>query len=149
MTERVNPIGSIPLALLITVFMLLVLYVTYTFPTPNITITYERQNLTAKKYTLGWDTLLYRSRANFPTPPHLLAKEKGYPVKSGASLKIGFSRSPDMTVTDVWTESGVSEACTLKGNELLLPSKPGVYYYSFIGHWNQGQILYAIKVIVE
>lgn len=121
--------------------------------TPSLNIVCDNQSISVEKGGFKWTTKewLFNKKsvvADSASPEQIAANMDGNTVLPQAELKLEFSKKPnEVTVID-WSKSK-DNAYTLKDNSIIAPKESGIYIYEIIGKWDEGQVSYTIKIIIN
>ncbi|WP_426351186.1 hypothetical protein ACPWSR_08150 [Alloiococcus sp. CFN-8] len=120
---------------------------------PTLKVTYNEENISVEKGGYQWTVklgpfILKQVIADSASPDQIAEKMKGNEVPSHGELKLSFSRKPNKVTVVDWS-TVKDNSYTFDDNTIIVPKEKGTYIYEIIGYWDEGQVSYTIKVIVN
>ncbi len=120
---------------------------------PSLKVVHDNESISVEKGGYQWtkNLGLFQKQsviADSASPDQISETMEGDEVPPQSELKLNFSEKPNKVTVADWSISKDS-AHTFKDNTLILPKENGTYIYEIIGYWDEGQVSYTIKIIVN
>jgi hypothetical protein len=143
---------KIPIILAFLVFLLSACTSSTLKPLPTSTIEVENTSSSIKLPPAKILTYLWNSESEYSKTSALGIEYEPQVVPANSVLKISFDRQPESYgMLDEIYGDDISNAKRIDNytNGIKVPSKPGVYTYSYYAAWDEGNALYVFKIKVE
>lgn len=115
---------------------------------PTLKVAFDTKDILVEKGGYNWDTGKESIIADSASPNQIADKMEGTEVKPESGLMLDFSEKPNKVSVIDWSKVK-NNSYTFDNDKIVVPKEEGTYTYEIVAEWEQGQVSFAIKVIVS
>ncbi|MHB1454629.1 MAG: hypothetical protein ACYCYM_11860 [Saccharofermentanales bacterium] len=116
---------------------------------PELKITNNNSEVEVSKHPFSWSTLIDNRKRDYASASFIAGKQSAAIITPESTLIFDFNNEPDDFTVTVWGTDADGSEYEKSDNGIIVPKEKGIYVFSVIGKWKQGQVLYVFKISVE